>query len=96
MKRFQTRQALYIGIILISMCTSWAMFHVWTRHRSTELGYALSHELSLQEQLQSDNKALKLEISTLKSTQRLETIAVNNLGMRTPQPGQVVYLWKKE
>jgi len=96
MKRFQTRRALYAGVIFISLCSSWAMFHVWTRHLSTELGYALSRELSLQEQLASDNKALKLEISTLKSTERLETIAVNNLGMRTPQPGQVVYLWKKE
>ncbi len=96
MKRLQTRQALLAGIILICLCTSWAMFHVWSRHLSTELGYALSRELALKEQLTSDNKALKLEISTLKSTERLETIAVNNLGMRTPQPGQVVYLWKKE
>ena len=96
MKRFQTRQALYAGVIIICLCSSWAMFHVWTRHYSTELGYALSHELALQEQLTSDNKALKLEISTLKSTERLETIAAKNLGMRTPQPGQVVYLWKKE
>jgi cell division protein FtsL len=96
MKRFQTRHTLMAGVILISLCSSWAMFHVWTRHLSTELGYALSQELALQQQLASDNKALRLEISTLKSTERLETIAVNNLGMRTPQPGQVVYLWKKE
>jgi cell division protein FtsL len=96
MKRFQTRQVLYAGIIFICLGSSWAMFHVWTRHLSTELGYALSRDLALQEQLTGDNKALKLEISTLKSTARLETIAVNNLGMRTPQPGQVVYLWKKE
>lgn len=96
MKRLQTRQTLVAGIILICLCASWAMFHVWSRHLSTELGYALSRELALKEQLTSDNKALKLEISTLKSTERLETIAVNNLGMRTPQPGQVVYLWKKE
>ena len=96
MKRFQTRRALMAGVILISLCSSWAMFHVWTRHLSTELGYALSQKLALQQQLASDNKALRLEISTLKSTERLETIAVNNLGMRTPQPGQVVYLWKKE
>ena len=96
MKHLQTRRAFYAGVIFICMGLSWAMFHVWTRHLSTELGYELSRELILRQQLSSDNKALKLEISTLKSTERLETIAVNNLGMRTPQPGQVVYLWKKE
>lgn len=96
MKRFQTRQVLYTGLIIITLSLGWAMLHVWTRTHATDLGYALSHELALKEQLQSDNKALRLEISTLKSTQRLESIALNELGMRAPQPGQVVYLWTRE
>lgn len=96
MKRFQTRQALITGLIVITLSMSWAMFHVWTRNLATDLGYALSHELTLKDQLQADNKALRLEISTLKSTQRLENIALNKLGLRIPQPEQVVYLWTKE
>lgn len=96
MKRFQTRQALVTGLIVITLSMGWAMFHVWSRNLATDLGYDLSRELAFKNQLQADNKALRLEISTLKSTQRLENIALNKLGMRTPQPEQVVYLWTRE
>jgi cell division protein FtsL len=96
MKRFQRRKTLLSGLLFICMFALWAMFHVWTRNLATELGYELSREQAITEQLISDNKALSLEISTLKSTQRLEQIALNQLGMRPPQPGQVVYLWTRE
>jgi len=73
-----------------------AMFHVWTRHMVTELGYSLSESQAITEQLLSENKALKLEISTLKSSKRLELIAKGQLGLTPPKPEQVVYLWLDE
>ena len=39
------------------------------------------------------NKALRIEISTLKSPKRLELIATGQLGLSAPKPEQVVYLW---
>jgi cell division protein FtsL len=84
------------SIIILCFFTAWAFVHIWTRHMATELGYRISAEQSTKEELLSENKSLKLEISTLKSSKRLEAIARDKLGMRSPNPDQVVYLWIKE
>lgn len=84
------------SIIVLLLFMVWAMFHVWTRHMVTELGYSLSESQTTAEQLISENKALKIEISTLKSPKRLELIATGQLGLASPKPEQVVYLWLDE
>jgi cell division protein FtsL len=84
------------SIIVLLLFMLWAMFHVWTRHMVTELGYSLSESQAAAEQLLSENNALKIEISTLKSSKRLELIATGQLGLSSPKPEQVVYLWLDE
>jgi cell division protein FtsL len=84
------------SIILLICFMSWAFFHIWTRHMATDLGYKISTEQNTKEELLGENKSLKLEISALKSSKRLEAIARDRLGMDTPKPEQVVYLWVKE
>ncbi len=83
-------------IVLLLFVTAWALFHTWTRHMTTELGYTISAMQSQKEDLASENKSLRLEISTLKSTKRLELIAKNELDLHSPRPDQVVYLWLDE
>ena len=95
----RTRVSLTIlpsSIILLACFTAWAFFHIWSRHMATELGYRISSEQASKEELMSENKSLRLEISALKSTKRLEAIGREKLGMDTPKPEQVVYLWVKE
>jgi cell division protein FtsL len=84
------------SIILLACFTAWAFFHIWSRHMATELGYRISAEQNTKEELLSENKSLRLEISALKSTKRLEAIGREKLGMDTPKPEQVVYLWVTE
>lgn len=96
MRRPDPKEAFPFCMIMLLTFTVWAMIHVWSRHMVTELGYALSEEQSLKEQLLSENKALRIEISTLKSPKRLEVIAEKELGLTTPKPEQVVYLWLDE
>ena len=96
MKRRLSLDVLPSFIIILCCFTSWALFHVWTRHMATELGYRLSAEQNIKDELQSENKSLHLEISTLKSSKRLEAIARERLGMDTPKPEQVRYLWSRE
>jgi cell division protein FtsL len=95
-QQFQDSIILPLGIVLLIFLTMWAMFHVWSRHMVTELGYSLSEQQSRKEMLLSENSALKLEISTLKSSKRLELIAENQLGLAAAKPEQVVYLWLDE
>lgn len=85
-----------LSLILLLFLSTWGMFHVWTRNMVTELGYSISEQQSMKEQLLSDNKALRLEISTLMSSKRLELIAEKQLGLAAPKPDQMVYLWLDE
>jgi len=96
MKRVSRKTMLIAGIVFISSFCLWAMFHVWTRTFAMDLGYQISREQGIKEEFTNENKALRLEISTLKRTDRLESIAVKHLGMTPPSPEQMVYLWKKE
>ncbi len=82
--------------IIIVMVATWAMFHVWTRNSATEIGYSISKQQAVSDQLLCDNAALKIELSTLKSTKRLELLAHKELGLSVPKPEQVVYVWKKD
>lgn len=96
MRSFNEARLLPIGVALLLFLTPWAMFHVWTRQMVTEMGYSLSEQQKIKDRLLSDNKALRLEISTLKSSKRLELIAEKQLGLTSPKPDQVVYLWLDE
>lgn len=84
------------ALLMICALTLWAMMHVATRHAVIELGYEISKEQEIRDQLASSNKALRIEISTLKSPKRLEMIAEKELGLVKPGPEQVVYLWSRE
>lgn len=96
MKNSTLKSYLPACIVLLVFFTAWALLHVWSRHMTTELGYEISTQQAEKEQLLSDNKSLRLEISTLKSSKRLEIIAKHELGMQTPKDDQVVYLWLDE
>lgn len=96
MKGRDIADLLPVFLVMLFFFTAWALFHIWTRHMATELGYAITAEQTEQENLLSENKSLKLEISTLKSSRRLEEIAKSKLGMNSPSPEQVVYLWLDE
>ncbi len=84
------------GLIMIIAFMLWAMVHVWSRHAVMEIGYELSAQQSRREQLTGQNRALRIEISTLRSPKRLEQIAQKDLGLTTPRPEQVVYIWSEE
>ncbi|MGC9325036.1 MAG: cell division protein FtsL [Desulfomonilia bacterium] len=96
MKNLRAQDYLPMSVILILFLMVWSMCHVGTRHLTTELGYAISDEQDTKEQLIMNNKALRLEISTLKSSKRLELIAKKELGLSEPRSDQVVYLWLDE
>lgn len=96
MKHYQQKNSFAGCLIIIFMLATWGMFHVWTRTQTVELGYAISRQKAVHEQLVSDHKALNLEIATLKSTRRLELLARTELGLAVPKPEQVVYLCKDE
>jgi cell division protein FtsL len=56
------------------------------------MGYVLSTTTKLQNQLEQENRELKLELASLTSPDRLEAMARKRLGLLPPDKGQVIVL----
>jgi len=68
------------------------MGFVWCHVNSTKINYRIAQEMQRRDQLREETKRLKIEIATLKSPQRIETIARNELDMNYPAKEQVIFL----
>jgi cell division protein FtsL len=68
------------------------LIYVWSHIHMTELEYQIARELSSREQLIEEQAKLKVELATLKSPQRIETIAREKLQMTYPGREQVILL----
>jgi cell division protein FtsL len=72
-----------VGVVLL---------HVWLRLQVVHMGYVLSTTSKLQNQLEQENRELKVELATLTSPDRLEAMARKRLGLVSPDNGQVIVL----
>lgn len=80
--------ALFLGLSLVCL----ALLHVWLRLQVVHLGYVLSTASKLQNQLEQENRELKLELATLTTPDRLDKVARARLGLKDPEKGQIVIL----
>jgi cell division protein FtsL len=67
-----------------------ALLLVWVRLQAVHTGYQLSAARHLTHRLEQEQRELELEIATLTSPRRLETLARERLGMGPPAAGQIV------
>ncbi len=74
------------GVVLSSLI--WA----WGNLQYINLCYQISQAQETQKQHLELNRKLKIELANLTATSRLEKLAVENYGMASPQPHQVVIL----
>ena len=79
-------------IIAFLVLLSAALIYIWSHINFTELKYQIANELSQQNKLLEENRKLKVEIATLKSPQRLESVCKDKLGMQFPEGNQVIFL----
>ncbi len=85
------RQILSIALLLIVlMALVW--LHVWLRLQVVHMGYVLSTTSKLQGRLEQENRELKLELATMTSPERLESLARRRLQLAQPEKGQVIVL----
>ena len=66
--------------------------YVWCRVQVVELGYQLSDSHQLHNRLLNDNKKLHLELARLKAPERVQRIAIEQLGLKQPTKDQIVVL----
>jgi hypothetical protein len=81
--------SLLFYVVLALLPTSAALFRVYVHQDTVQLGYALSAQERLRDQLQGRLQALQVEVAAARSPARLTTLA-QNMGLRPPQVTQVV------
>lgn len=79
-----------IIIALIFMAIT--LVYVWFRISITKIDYRIAEEMHSGDTLLEENRKLKVEIATLKSPHRIESIARAKLGMDYPERDQVIFL----
>lgn len=79
-------------IIVICLVMVLSLVYVWPHIHMTELEYQVAEQMNIRQKLLEERGKLKIEYATLKSPQRIETIARGKLQMTYPEREQVVYL----
>jgi cell division protein FtsL len=86
LRRFTTITAIFLWLLLSGFG------YVWCRVQVVELGYQLSDIHRLHTRLLNDNKKLHLELARLKAPERVQRIAIEQLGLKQPTKDQIVVL----
>ncbi len=89
--RISKKTSRYI-MLLILIFLSCCMIYIWSSSKKIQLGYEISKLKRKEAELLEINRELKLEISVLKSPQRLERIAKERFGLKHPEPDQIIVL----
>ena len=80
-------------IFAVFICLLFSGFgYVWCRVQVVNLGYLLSEVHRTNTRLLNDNKKLHLELARLKAPERVERIAIEQLGLKHPTKNQIVVL----
>ncbi len=79
-----------IAIILWSMVSGFT--YVWCQTKVVNLGYRLSEAHRQHTKLVDENKKLHLELARLRAPERVEQVAVGQLGLRHPNKDQILLL----
>ena len=66
--------------------------YVWCRVQVVKLGYQLSDSHQQHTRLLNDNNKLHLELARLKAPERVQRIAIEQLGLKHPTKDQIVVL----
>ncbi|MEM6731027.1 MAG: hypothetical protein AAF658_05700 [Myxococcota bacterium] len=78
---------LVIGMSLAALLAA-ALFRVWVHQSVIEAGYAISEARSHARSLAKEKKELEVELSALRSPERLQSTA-DDAGLRPMQPSQL-------
>jgi len=79
----------YLVAVMV-MVTLVSVFHVWSRAEVIDSNLQISAANSLLQDMQQENKRLKVEIASLRTPARIEALAKGDLGMAMPTDQQII------
>ncbi len=91
-RRIASRQVGVVLVLSASMVLGGILLYLWPQVRLVSLGYRHSQLREQRTQALQRQKELQVELGSLRQLRRIEDIAAQHLGLRTPQPSQVIYV----
>lgn len=77
-------------MICMILLTIVSVFHVWSRFKLVDLNLQMSESSRQLKEAEQEQKRLRLEAASFRTSARIETIAKNELGMALPTGQQIV------
>jgi len=77
-------------MICMFLLTIVAVFHVWSRFKLIDLNLQIAESNRQLKDAEQEQKRLELEVASLRTPSRIESIAKNELGMALPTEQQVI------
>lgn len=77
-----------LGVMVLLTLVS--VFHVWSRVRVIDLNLEIAEATKLLKESQQEQHKLQLEVASLRTPGRIESVAKGELGMALPADQQVV------
>jgi cell division protein FtsL len=87
---FQRLDMFRFLMVCMVLLTVVSVFHVWSRFKLIDLNLEISDLNRQLKEAEQEQKRLKLEVASLKTPSRIETIAKEELGMALPTEQQVI------
>ncbi len=87
LQRLDMFRFVMIGMVLLTVVS---VFHVWSRYKLVDLNLELADMNRQLKEAEQEQKRLKLEVASLRTPSRIETIATDELGMALPTEQQVI------
>jgi cell division protein FtsL len=79
-------------MICMVLLTVVSVFHVWSRFKLVDLNLQISETSRQLKEAEQEQKRLNIEVASLRTPARIETIAKNELGMALPSEQQVIFV----
>lgn len=79
-----------VGLCML-LCV-FALTFVWSRMQVLQLRYALTGAQKNVEDIQQQVNRMELAVAALKAPERLERVGKEELGLKLPDPGQIVFV----
>ncbi len=87
---------LWLLLLLVGTLAGGMVLYAWPHFELRQLGLERQQMQQDRERLIEENRKLRLEKATLENLRRIETIAVRDLGLRPPQPQQLLVVEKPD
>ena len=92
MRLVASKQAgMVLGLSAVAILGGFVLY-LWPQVRLMDLGYRQNTLLAQRLQALQRQKELQVELNSLRHLPRIETFAVQRLGLRAPQTSQVIYV----